>query len=227
MTRPDLPNQHLARATLSSTQLLVATSAGTLVGVPLLILAPWQYAPLVGWDVAATVYMAWVWIVMWNRDAENTARMAVYADPTRAITDLLLLGAAAISLIAVAFVMARAPSAPDSFGAIMVAVLGLVSVALSWAVVHTVFTLRYARLYYTGPDGGVDFHQDEPPKFSDFAYLSFTIGMTSQVSDTDLTSEQLRRTVLRHALLSYLFATGILAAAVNVVVSLSPGSTPQ
>jgi uncharacterized membrane protein len=221
VTRPDLPSRHLARATFASTQLLVASLAGILVAVPLLILTPWQYAPLAGWDVAATVYMTWVWVVIWNRDAENTARLAVHADPTRAITDLLLLGAAAISLIAVAFVLARAPSAPDSFGAIMVAALGLVSVVLSWAVVHTVFTLRYARLYYSGTDGGIDFNQDEPPKFSDFAYLSFTIGMTSQASDTCLTSEQLRRTALRHALLSYLFATGILAAAINIVVSLT------
>jgi uncharacterized membrane protein len=221
VTRPDLPSRHSARATLASTQLLVATFAGVLAGVPLLILAPWQYAPLACWDVAAAVYMTWVWVVIWNRDAENTALLAVHTDPTRAITDLLLLGAAAISLIAVAFVMARAASAPDSLDTVMVAVLGLVSVALSWAVVHTVFTLRYARLYYTGTDGGVDFNQDEPPRYSDFAYLSFTIGMTSQVADTCLNTEQMRRTVLRHALLSYLFATGILAAAINVVVSLT------
>jgi uncharacterized membrane protein len=213
----------LARATLASTQLLIATVAGLIVAIPLLALAPWHYAPLAGWDVAATVYMTWVWVVIWHRDAENTARLAVYADPTRAITDLLLLGAAAISLIAVAFVMAQAPSAPDSVGAIMVAVLGLASVALSWAVVHTVFTLRYARLYYTGTDGGVDFNQDEPPRYSDFAYLSFTIGMTSQVADTDLVSGQFRRTALQHGLLSYLFATGILAAAINVVASLTNG----
>jgi hypothetical protein len=84
--------------------------------------------------------------------------------------------------------------------------LSLASVVLSWAVVHTVFTLRYARLYYLGPDGGVDFNDESKPRYSDFAYLAFTIGMTFQVSDTALCSNEIRRTALRHALLSYLSA---------------------
>ena len=99
--------------------------------------------------------------------------------------------------------------------------LSLASVVLSWAVVHTVFTLRYARLYYWGPDGGVDFNDDAKPRYSDFAYLAFTIGMTFQVSDTALSANEIRRTTLRHALLSYLFGTGILATAINLVASLT------
>ena len=77
------------------------------------------------------------------------------------------------------------------------------SVALAWASVHTVFTTRYARIYYTGPDEGVDFNEDDPPRYSDFAYLAFTIGMTFQVSDTDLKTKEIRATALKHALLSY------------------------
>jgi len=99
--------------------------------------------------------------------------------------------------------------------------LGLVSVVLSWALVHTVFTLRYAHLYYTGQVGGIDFNQPALPAYVDFAYLAFTIGMTFQVSDTSLQSGVIRRTALRHALLSYLFGTGILATTINLVASLS------
>ena len=77
------------------------------------------------------------------------------------------------------------------------------SVALAWASVHTVFTTRYARIYYTGPDEGVDFNEDDPPRYSDFAYLAFTIGMTFQVSDTDLKTKEVRATAFKHALLSY------------------------
>ena len=87
--------------------------------------------------------------------------------------------------------------------------------------VHTVFTLRYARLYYTGTDGGVDFHQDDPPRDGDFAHLGFTIGMTFQVSDTDLTTTKVRVTALRHALLSYLFGAVILAATINLIAGLA------
>jgi uncharacterized membrane protein len=95
-------------------------------------------------------------------------------------------------------------------------------VALSWAMVHTIFTLRYARDYYVGePDGGVDFNDGARPRYSDFAYLAFTIGMTFQVSDTPLQGHAIRRDALRHALLSFVFSTGILATTVNLVASLT------
>jgi len=79
-------------------------------------------------------------------------------------------------------------------------------------------------LYYTGPDGGVSFNQSEAPRYADFAYLAFTIGMTFQVSDTDLQTLAIRATVLRHALLSYLFGAVILATTVNLVAGLGTSS---
>lgn len=91
---------------------------------------------------------------------------------------------------------------------------------MSWTVLHTVSLLHYARLYYTAPEGGVDFNSDEPPEYSDFAYLAFTIGMTCQVSDTNLTSEPMRRAALGHALLSFVFGTFILAMTINAVAGL-------
>jgi uncharacterized membrane protein len=86
------------------------------------------------------------------------------------------------------------------------AVAGAAVAALAWAL---------------GPDGGVDFNQDDPPRFSDFAYLAFTIGMTYQVSDTELTTPATRGTALRHALLSYLFGAVILAATINLIAGLA------
>jgi len=65
--------------------------------------------------------------------------------------------------------------------------------------------LRHALLYYTGSDGGINFNQDDPPRYTDFAYLAFTVGMTFQVSATDLKTHLIRATALRHALLSYLW----------------------
>jgi uncharacterized membrane protein len=96
----------------------------------------------------------------------------------------------------------------------------IVGVVLSWFTIHTLFTVRYARLYYTGDGGGVNFHQDAQPDYLDFAYLAFTIGMTFQVSDTDLQSLRMRHTALRHALLSYLFGAVILATTINLVAGL-------
>jgi hypothetical protein len=85
------------------------------------------------------------------------------------------------------------------------------------------FTLRYAALYYGRPGGGIDFNSAEPPTYRDFAYLAFTVGMTFQASDPVLHSTALRRTVLRHALLSNLFGTEIMATTVNLVASLRGG----
>ena len=93
---------------------------------------------------------------------------------------------------------------------------------LSWAVVHTVFALRYADAFYTPPSGGIDFKSGDQfePDYRDFAYVAFTVGMTFQVSDTDIASSHMRRVVLSHALLAYLFGAVIVAMLVNVVAGL-------
>ncbi len=85
--------------------------------------------------------------------------------------------------------------------------------------VHTVYLLRYARYYYSPPEGGIDFH-GEAPDYVDFAYLALTIGMTFQISDTDITAKRVRRAALRHALLSYVFGTVIVAITVSSVAAL-------
>ena len=112
-------------------------------------------------------------------------------------------------------------AASDKQGAAKASLSGLVvlTVVLSWAVVHIVYMLRYAHLYYSA-GGGVDFRDDEPD-YHDFAYLALTIGMTFQVSDTDLTAKSIRRTAIRHALLSYMFGAVVIALVINVVAGLS------
>jgi uncharacterized membrane protein len=175
---------------------------------------------LVGWDIAVIVYLVWVWVSIRTLDAERTAQVAASEDDTRTATDLVLLSAAVASLAAVAFVLVRAGHSRGQAQSGWVA-LGLVSVALSWAIVHTTFTLRYARLYYSGSGHGVDFNQPEPPTYLDFAYLAFTVGMAYQVSDTPLRTSELRRTALRHALLSYVLGTGVLATTINLIANLS------
>jgi len=103
----------------------------------------------------------------------------------------------------------------------VVGLVGVASVAAAWLVVHTIFTLRYALLYYADSQGGIDFNQSEAPAYADFAYLAFTIGMTYQVSDTDLKTRAIRATALRQGLLSYLLGAVILAVVVNLVAGLA------
>jgi uncharacterized membrane protein len=208
------------RGASARSRVLAAVAAGAAGAALAGAFGPWELAPLMGWDAAALVYLAWTWSTIWRLNAARTAQQAVAEDPGRAATDVLLLSASVVSLVAVGLVIVRAGKGSGAAESIQTG-LSLASVLLSWTVVHTVFMLRYASLYYLGPDGGVDFNQDDPPRYSDFAYLAFTIGMTFQVSDTELTTAATRGTALRHALLSYLFGAVILAATINLIAGLA------
>jgi uncharacterized membrane protein len=183
--------------------------------------ARWFVAALGAEDAAAAVFVIWVWASVARVDAAATARIARAEDASRAAAEAVLLGAGVASLLAVAFTLAGAGDAGAPQRGLLTA-LAIASVALAWLSVHTVFLLRYARIYYTPPEGGIDFG-DEPPDYRDFAYLALTIGMTFQVSDTDLTAKRVRRVALHHALISYLFGTVIVAITVSSVAGLLGG----
>jgi uncharacterized membrane protein len=204
-------------------RLSVSLAAGIVVGVVAVLLGAAKFAPAVGWDAAAASLLLWTWVTIWPMGAGATAAHATREDPTRPLADTMLLAAAVVSLAAVGFFLLQASSAKGSAQDLLAGV-GVGTVVLSWLVVHTVFTLRYAKLYYTGSDGGVNFNQSTPPRYSDFAYLSFTIGMTFQVSDTDLQTPAIRATALRHAMLSYLFGAVILATTINLIAGLASSS---
>jgi uncharacterized membrane protein len=200
-------------------RLTISAVIGVIAGALAAAFGSWVYAPAVGWDATAIFFSATVWLGIWPLSAETTAARATREDPSRAGSDALTLCACVASLGAVGFVLVRAHTV-HGVAQGMLAALGLLSVAVSWLTVHTIFTLRYALLYYSDPVGGVDFNSDERPCYRDFAYLALTIGMTFQVSDTSLVSTDVRAAALRHALLSYLFGAIILAAAVNLVAGL-------
>lgn len=187
------------------------------VGLPVGLWWSAPLAPLVGWDIAAAGYLGWLWRTIWPMDPRRTARLAVREDPNHALRDAVLICACLASLLGVGTVLLTARSVTGHLPHIG---LGSITVLLSWTVVHSIFTARYARLYYTGDDGGIDFNQPTPPRYVDFAYLAFTIGMTFQIADTDLTSTDMRRTVLRHALLSYLFGAVIIGVTVSLLAGL-------
>ncbi len=180
--------------------------------------ASWSVAALCASDVAALVFVVWVWVTVAGADEATTARIARAEDASRAASEAVLVSAGVGSLLAVAFTLGQAGDAGAPERGLLTA-LALGSVALAWASVHTVFVLRYARLYYSPPTGGIEFHGDTPD-YVDFAYLALTIGMTFQVSDTDLTGKRVRRVALHHALLSYVFGTVILAITVSSVAAL-------
>jgi uncharacterized membrane protein len=204
---------------IGTRRVLVGAAGGVVAaGLVLVAGASWSVAALSAMDVASLVFVVCVWATIARLDASGTARVARREDESRTATEAVLVGAGAASLIAVVFTFAQAgrAHAPERG---WLAALAIVSIALAWTAVHTVYLLRYARLYYSPPEGGVDFH-GEAPDYGDFAYLALSIGMTFQVSDTDLTSKRVRRVALHHALLSYVFGTVILATTVSSIATL-------
>jgi len=178
-------------------------------------------ALIAGWAAACVTYIGWVWLAVGRLDATGTAAHATREDPSRRASELLVLLASVVSLGSIVFLLSAAESTSSGARGALAATT-VASVALSWVLIHTLFTLRYASLYYRGDDGGVDFNQAEPPTYGDFAYLAFTIGMTYQVSDTSIRSHRIRMAALRHALLAFPFGAGILAALINLVAGLLP-----
>jgi uncharacterized membrane protein len=213
------PGARIPLAGRTSTRLAVCAAAGLIAGILIAVFGPADYAPSAGWDVAAAAYCLWVWLAIWPMDGAATVARAKAEDPNRAVSDVIALTACVASIAAVGVVMAGSKSAHGS-QAVVLATLGLFTVAISWFTVHTIFTLRYALLYYGEPEGGVDFHHDDRPCYRDFAYIGLTVGATFQVSDTDLLTTTFRTMVLRHTLLSYLFGAIIVAVTVNLIASL-------
>jgi len=187
----------------------VALAVGNTVG--------WRFA-LAGWVVTASVYVVWTLLILSGMDADQTRAYATREDPTRVVADVVVVSASVASLGGVGYVVA-AGSHTDA-GALEAAIVGILTVAASWFAVHTLFTAHYARLYYSDEPGGINFHDPEPPRFRDFAYVAFTVGMTFQVSDTEIGLTSIRATVLRHALLSYLLGAVVLAVTVNLIAGL-------
>ncbi|MGY1699398.1 DUF1345 domain-containing protein [Geodermatophilus sp. SYSU D00766] len=206
------------RATiLSWRRLLICLGGGLVAGGLAVVAGVPELAVLVGWALTAGGLLFWVWRISWPRDAEGTKRLAEEEGQTR-VTDAAVLGAAVASLAAVVEALVRSGSG-DAVGVATV-VLGILVVILSWALVNTVFALKFARHYYSGDDSGIDFGQRELPAYSDFAYVAFTIGMSFAVPDTQVEDTSIRKVALGHALLSYLFGTVVIAVAVNLVTNL-------
>lgn len=195
--------------------IVIALIAGILTGIAGAV----AYAPTVGWCFASLLYSVSVWARIRHLDAAGTKARASREDPSRGVADLLIILLSIASLFAVVFVLVHAAHSTGLMKGLL-AGLALLSVALSWVLLHTLYTLRYAKEFYTH-DGGVDFNQRADPQYTDFAYLAFTLGMTYQVSDTSITSQTIRSTALRHSLLSFVFGAVILASTINLVVQLS------
>jgi len=180
-------------------------------------------AVLGGWNAGGVTLLALAWLLIATADATTTGRRAASEDPGRTVVTVLVILASLTGLMAVT-VLVRRPAATAPREQLELVGLCLATAIVSWSLTHTAFTLRYAHLYYRDAGegvGGADFPGGARPRYLDFAYLAFTIGMTFQVSDTSVSSPRIRHTVLLHAVLSFLYTTTILAFVLNLVAGMA------
>ena len=199
--------------------LAALTAGGAVLGAVAAAGQSWPVALTAGWAAAAAVIVLGVWPRVWGMTPEQTKANARDEDFSRWSADFVVIGAAVGSLVAIFFLVHEA-ARHHGAGKVVLVALAVGAILLSWLVVQTVYTLRYGDLHYRGTIGGINFNTTDPPDYHDFLYLAFTIGMTFQVSDTNLESNQMRRTAIRHAELSFVFVAVLLAVTINVVASL-------
>jgi uncharacterized membrane protein len=205
----------------STIRLITALVVGIIVAIIGLLNHLGNISILVGWEVAVIIFVVWIWLIIWPMGHERTSAFAQREDPGRVGVDILLILASIASLGAVGYALFQAHTTGDSGRHLLLTLISLFSVVVSWVLIHTIYALRYARFYFSKEiDGTIDFKKDHKPAYSDFIYVAFTIGMTFQVSDTDMIGTDFRKTVLRHALLSYVFGTVIVATTISLIAGL-------
>jgi uncharacterized membrane protein len=200
--------------------LVVAAAAGFL--MPASLPAAARFA--IAWDSAVLTFLLTTWWVVADCPPEEMRETVLANDQGRVGILLLVLLAVCASLAEIFLLMQNAKDQGPPPAQVVLAVF---TVVCSWFATHTMFALHYAHRFYrddprtpeADATGGLDFPGDEPPDYWDFLYFAFVIGMTSQVSDVQVTSRPLRRLVFWHGILSFIFYTVILALSINIVAS--------
>ncbi|MFG2962224.1 MULTISPECIES: DUF1345 domain-containing protein [unclassified Streptomyces] len=199
-------------------RLIGAAIVGAVGGAAVAVVADGALGALAAIAATELSFVLAGWAVLWPMDATATHRNARRED-FRPVTDELVVVAVALcGLSAIVLLLLRGKADPGH----VAAATALCGVFTAWAALHLMYAARYAYVYYES-EGGIDFNSDAPPAYRDFFYFSYNLGMTYQVSDTDVSSPAIRAIVLRHTLLSYVFGTGILATAINLVVGMVSG----
>jgi uncharacterized membrane protein len=177
---------------------------------------------IIGWLAYAFTILGLMWMTILMAHPRDLPQLSRLEDSSRILITAFVISAAIASLFAVVNLLSVSTDGNRKLHV----TLAILAVTSAWALVHTVFTLRYAHLFY-GDDpkqkrrpGGLEFPNDSEPDYLDFAYFSFVIGMTSQVSDVAISAKRIRRLALAHGILSFLFNAVIVALTISGLSSL-------
>jgi uncharacterized membrane protein len=211
---------HLIRARPRLTMSIVAGA----LAFPLLPQA-WSASTrgLATWDAGVGLYLMLAWLMMGRASVEHMRWRARLQDDGAAVVLFLTVAAAIASLAAIVLELSGLKAFPLVRQELHLA-LAAGTFAGSWLLVHTSFALHYAHAYYvtTSGEGGapLEFPRQEAPVYLDFLYFAVVIGMTSQTADVAIASTRMRRLVMVHGLIAFVFNTTLLALTINVAASL-------
>ena len=217
---PGVKRHHFLDPRRATGRLFVATAVGIVATCFAPVHLDWRIRAVLGWDTGALCLLVLAWNILVRSCPNETQKRAGAEDPGRNLIWAVTVLASLFSLFAAVFVL-RKVRAWTGFEGQLWTGLALLAVVLSWLVTHTLYTFRYAHLYYRGGRAdGLDFPKDQKPADIDFAYFAFTIGMCFQVSDVVVSCTRVRRAVLVHSLISFVYNTTILSLALNVAFNL-------
>jgi uncharacterized membrane protein len=220
------PNPHMFMKMDAHHRVMISLVAGVIV---FLLASPALTLPsalLFAWMGFALVAIILMWITILSSHPREVQKIAKLQDSSRAMIFAIVIIASIFSLLAVYFLLKSAKGHTKNMNDHIL--LSIAAVFISWWLVHTIFTLRYAHMYYDTsrddgspkPGGGLDFPEDEHPDYMDFVYFAFVIGMTFQVSDVEISAKPIRRLAWLHGLISFIFNTAIVALGINVISGL-------
>ncbi|MFF3918486.1 DUF1345 domain-containing protein [Streptomyces sp. NPDC001852] len=194
-------------------RLACAVIGGAVIGTAVAFPTDIPMGVLSGIAAMETFFVVVGWMVLWPMDATATHHHARREDLRPVAEELVVIAAACCGLLGIV-VLVLSNSDPGH------AATALCGVFMAWSALHLMYATRYAYLYYRTSEGGIDFNSEIPPSYRDFFYFSYNLGMTYQVSDTDISRSVIRAMALRHCLLSYVFGTSILATTINLVAGI-------
>jgi len=179
---------------------------------------------MMSWDVFSLLMISTIWTIFFNIPEDKINVFAQREDDSRAVIFVIVVVSLLISLFGITILLKG--SSDKYINLAIHETVSIISVGLSWIMLHTIFTIHYAHLFYDDDNQkigvcseGIDFPGTQKPDYLDFAYFSFVIGMTFQVSDATISSKKIRHLVLLHSFLSFVFNTIILALTISIVTS--------
>lgn len=203
----------------ASQKLVISLIAGLIAGL-IYTKANLGLRVLLGWDITSFLLIGLIWAGFFATKTGETGKQATKQDESRIVSFVFILVAATLNLMGIGLMLIHKSGVASRLP--WMPVFSLLSVCVSWVLIHTLFTLRYAHLYYRDKNlspekPGLQFPGDAHPDFFDFAYFSFVIGMTFQVSDVGITSKKIRKVALIQGVLSFMYNTFIVALLINLI----------